>query len=544
MSPITNGIEGFEFETPTAMLQFIDDDILNGTIQLYPWQLKLHYDFSRNHTASNPFQCVARTNNSAGKDQIIIAPCATWLAARFPYTTCVITTASGQQLDRQTSPAIDRICQQTNAKLGQEVWKCNYRHYENLVTKSTIEMFVTDESGRAEGWHPAVPNAKLAIFASEAKSVPEEIFKALTRCGGFTHRVFCSTPGLPLGTFFNKCSSNVDYRFRNGHIVTEPENFKWKQYHVTAYDCPHISKSEIDQAIEDCGGDNTALFKSMMLAEFCTTDDMVVIPYHRIWTAIYEQKIGHIPEPHNTGGLDLSAGGDETVLSVRNGNKLLKIFAWRIEDTSKSVDHIERLFKDNGLQHPDALIFADVGGLGNPILWDLKSKRGWHNIRFVDNRNNAVNKRAYFNKGTEMWFNFGSLLEKNEILLFEDKKLREQLAARYYKMREASGNYILESKLQARAAGHPSPDRADSVILAFSNYKSKLVDEPVKDDKRPIPARPAFKRQSSGLLMKDLASRSGKEVNLSTYAGTRGIVQDDNRIENRLAEYNLTIKKD
>lgn len=491
------GHEGLQFEDPTEMLLFVDDALRRGEIELHPWQIQCHKDFAKDSTSDSPYQAVLRTCNGAGKDRVIIAPCATWLASRFPYTICVITSASGTQLDRQTNAYIKQICEATNAKFGQEIWRINYRHYENLVTKSTIEMFVTDESGRAEGWHPMVPGGHLAIFTSEAKSIPEEIFHALARCTGFTKRLDCSTPGLPMGHFFNR--------------VTGPpqEQGGWKKYHITAYECPHLSKQYIEQCRTDYGGESSALFKSMVLAEFGTTDEMVVIPYYRIFNAINNTKVPHFKEPHNTGGLDLSAGGDETTLAIRNGNKLLNIFGWRIEDTSKTIDHLETLFSSHGLKHEDALIYADVGGLGNPILWELKSKRGWRNIRFVDNRQSPRNKRAYYNRGTELWFDFNGLLEGGEIILLEDKRLRDQLSTRYYKMRE-DGTYILESKIQARAKGHPSPDRGDAVILCYSNYKTRLEDPLLTDDQLPIPKLKEPEQPYSDFRLKDHAKRASE----------------------------------
>lgn len=494
------GLQGFEWDDPTEMLLFCDDALLRGEIDLHPWQLKIHKDFAKESTSNNPYQAVLRTANGAGKDRIIIAPCATWLASRFPYTTCVITSASGTQLDRQTNAYIKQICEAINIKFGQEIWKINYRHYENLVTKSTIEMFVTDESGRAEGWHPVVPNAHLAIFTSEAKSIPEEIFHALARCTGFTKRLDCSTPGLPMGHFFNRCTSG-----------------NWTKYHITAYECPHLSKEYIEQCRVDYGGESSALFKSMVLAEFGTTDELVVIPFHRVWNAVHNTKIGHLPDEFNTGGLDLAAGGDETVLCVRNGNKLLKVYGFRYDDTSKTIDMLERLFKDNGLQHPKALIFGDAGGLGKPILDQLRSK-GWHNVRYVLNQSSPKDTRVYYNRGVELWFTFNRFLENGEILLPDDRQLKTQLSARYYKQTEGN-KLLLESKLQARAKGHPSPDRADACILAFSNYKTKLEAGEVKVEDLPIPPRPTEKERFDSFTLKQHAKEHSEKDDYKKYYG-------------------------
>lgn len=487
------GIEGFKFDDPTDMLLFVDEKLLGGKDDLHGWQLKVHQDFAKENTDKNPYQAVLRTCNGAGKDKIIIAPCATWLGMRYPFSTSVVTSASGTQLDRQTNAYIKQICEATNAAFGREIWKINYRHYENLETKSTIELFVTDESGRAEGWHPVVSGGHLGIFTSEAKTIPNEIFHALARCTGFTKRLDCSTPGPPMGHFFDRCTSG-----------------NWTKYHITAYDCPHLSREYIEQCRIDYGGENSSLFKSMVLAEFGTTDEMVVIPYHYVWNAIFRQRINHITESFNTGGLDLSAGGDETVLVVRNGNKVINVFAWKYDDTAKTIDHIEKLFKENGLQHPQALVFGDAGGLGKPILDQLR-QRGWHNVRYVLNQSNPRNPRAYYNRGAELWFDFRNHLEAGEILLPNDERLRNQLSSRYYKQTE-SNKIQLESKLQARAKGHPSPDRADALVLAFSNYRSKLtVDENAEKKEPPIPARPVESAETAQpFTLKEHAKRQNE----------------------------------
>lgn len=463
------------------MLLFLDDTLLDGTNTLHKWQQQILTDFAKPYDSNHPYRAVVRAANGSGKDRYIVAPCAMWLASRNPYTTCVITSASGTQLDRQTNSYIKQIAEAWNKQLGQEVWKINYRHYENLITKSTIELFVTDEAGRAEGWHPVIPNANLAIFVSEAKSIPEEIFTALARCTGFTHRVDVSSPGLPMGHFFNRCTTAI----KRDTIGDNQLPNSWVEYHITAYDCPHLSLSYIEDCRNDYGGESSALFKTMVLAEFGTTDEMVVIPYHQVHKAIYNFKLTHFKEKCNMAGLDLSAGGDETVLAIRNGNKVLSLEGFRYSDTAQTVDHLERLFKKHELTSPDSFIFGDAGGLGKPILDQLRS-RGWNNIRYILNNSKPYDTRIYYNRTVELWFQFGRLLENGEISLIQDERLKRQLSTRYYKQGDA-GKLQLESKLQARAKGHPSPDRADALILAFSNYKTKLVDDELAKREPPVP---------------------------------------------------------
>ena len=489
---IPERVEGFAFENPVELLFFLDDNISSGRIKLHKWQIQIMLDFaSPLHTDNNPFQALVRACNGSGKDKFVIAPCAVWLNMRYLKARGIVTSSSGVQLDNQTGAYIDQLCEAANRKIAPTIWKINYRYYECLATGSPLLLFATDEPGKAEGYHPLDPDAKMGVYVSEDKSVPDEINLALNKCTGYTHRLHVSTPGLPMGHFYDYCSTS---KFRKEiKEIKEVASIDFIQYHITAYDCSHLSLNYIEQMKRDLpGGESGAAFKSQVMAEFGTTDEMVVIPYTYIWKASHNPPIGWLKEPYNKGGLDLSAGGDETCLTIRNGNKILKTVAFRFDNTMDTVNFLVQKFEENGLKNPLATIFADAGGLGKPII-DRLRELGWSNIRYVLNQNKAYDERVYVNRGAEMWFNFGKCLERGEIYNdSHDDKLNRQLATRYYKI-TPQNKHQLESKLQARAKGHPSPDRADSCVLAFADYKSKLEEKPyekpykVEEPKPPVP---------------------------------------------------------
>ena len=470
--------DGFDIKDPVELLFLLDDNIASGKIKLHPWQIQFMTDFaSSDRDSDTPFQAIVRACNGSGKDKYVIAPCVVWLCMRYKRARGVVTSSSGDQLDNQTGAYIDQLCEAANRKFeqmfGQPVWKLNYRYYECLVTESPIKLFATDEPTKAEGYHPLDPKAKMGLFVSEDKSVPDEINIALNRCTGYTHRVHVSTPGPPMGHFYNYCQTSV--KREDLERVEECPATEFLQYHITAHKCPHLSKNYIEQMKRDLpGGEAGAAFQSIVMAEFGTSsEDLIVIPYTYIWKAVNQCKIGHIAENHNTGGLDLSAGGDETVFAIRNGNKLIKVIPFRFDNTQDTIRFLEEQFRKFNFQSIGAKIFADAGGLGKPIIDQLR-ERGWQNIRYVLNQSKAYDERVYINRGAEMWFNFGKLLQTSEVWLgVDDKKLLEQLSTRYYKI-TVNNKHQLESKLQARSKGHPSPDRADAVVLCFSNYKSKL----------------------------------------------------------------------
>ena len=104
------------------------------------------------------------------------------------------------------------------------------------------------------------------------------------------------------------------------------------------------------------------------------------------------------------------------------------------------------------------------------MLRSLK-RRGWSNVHFIDSRNASREPKTYSNRGTELFFHLRKLLENQEIILFYDKLLINQLCTRYYKIGIKLIHQLL-TKLEQRSKGYPSPDRADAVNLAFWDYKS------------------------------------------------------------------------
>lgn len=489
--------DGIDIANPVELLLLLDDKILSGEIKLHDWQVQFMMDFAcPDHTKDSPFRAAVQACNGSGKDKYIIAACAVWLSMRYTGVETPITSSSGNQLDNQTSAHIERLCHRANSIFG-PLWKINYRYYEcqhktlnGEPIPSVLKLFATDEAGKVEGYHPTDAGKKMAIFTSETKSIPDDITAALVRCVGYTHRVDASSPGLASGYYHNICTTAIPRAEVDD--IKALDSTQTILYKVTAYDCNHITESEIESfAASLPGGKSSPVFRSGMLAEFCTTDEMVVIPSGFVWRAVENHSgrkkpfdIQWVPEDHNNAGLDLSDGGAETVLAVRNGNKLIALECFRFEDTEETIEYLEELFKKYSLNNSKSSIHGDYCGLGGPMLRSLK-KRGWKNVKFIDSRNTAAEPKTYANRGTELFFNLRKLLENKDLILFYDKLLIEQLCTRYYKL-SLKSVYALLSKLEQKAKGYASPDRADGLNLCFWNYKStKTPDEIVPPYEEP-----------------------------------------------------------
>jgi hypothetical protein len=495
--PVFTSIDGILIKDPVDLLYLVDDEIQrgkkNGGVDLEQWQIQIMLDFAHScHTHQNPFKAVVRACNGSGKDKYVIAACAVWVCMRYRNTVCPVTSASGFQLKTQTCKHTKRLCEAVNRHFGVEFWDIIERTYtmrfdpNSREFDSQIVCYATDEPGKAEGFHPIKKNARMAIFLSEDKTIPDEINDAINKCTGYTHRVHASTPGKSYGHFHDYCKMAIARKAIKSIKEVEPGD--WIEYHVTSDMCPHLGgEAYKTQCAKDIpGGRNSDAYKSQVDAEFGDGDsEGVCIPYTYVWQACRNTfKTPWYAEEFNTAGVDLSDGGAETALAVRNGNKLLKLDPFKFNNQGDRVRYLDEKFKEHSLDHPRARIYGDSCGAGKPDLDRLK-EMGWINIRMIDSRNTAYNPSVYKNRNAEVWFHMRRLFEIHAIILFLDQVLEKQLASRHYKLMEGKIHQML-SKQEERRLGHPSPDRADAVNLCFWGYKSPLAIEEITDEDRPF----------------------------------------------------------
>src|SRR5205814_2258367 len=139
-------------------------------------------------------------------------------------------------------------------------------------------------------------------------------------------------------------------------------------------------------------------------------------------------------------GIDLSLGGDETVITFCRGNKILRIIGFRITDATKVAERISSELKFyTEIEKTHEYIFADDGGSGRAII-DILNKMGWINIRRVLNQSKARSRTGqYRNRGCALYFKFSRLIQECIIILPDDSRLYNQLISRHYKQSDALG---------------------------------------------------------------------------------------------------------
>ena len=442
----------YNIETPVEFIALYDDFIRSGKNSLHKWQLEQLLSIGEaKPSAKHPYQLALVAANGSGKDKYIIAPTCLWFILSRKNALCIVTSSSAQQLDKQTERYMRALAQQFNALMKEEILRVVKRHITCEKTGGEIILFATDEAGKAEGYHPTDPDSDMMIVVNEAKSVPEEIFEALTRCSGFNYWLEISSPGQPSGHFYES-ARNPEFQFRR----------------VTSYDCTHISPEEIERDEKRLGCSST-LFRSKHLALFTSLDQQVILTKELI-----DKFIQNLPERvdgKRRGGLDFGAGGDETVSVVIQGNTLLAMDCFVSKDTTYTVERVKKFFEQWQVKPDD--VTADDNNVGRAMLDTLRDVHKFPCRRFMAQWA-AINKQDFLNRGAEIWYKFAKFYERGLIRLLidpkantkVDTKLYEQLTTRRY-LQPSGGKIRLISKQQMKADGFHSPDRADALILAF-----------------------------------------------------------------------------
>ena len=409
-------------------------------INLYDWQRRVLRDLEQRDC-----RVALRAANGSGKTSTVIASILIWHALVFPRSIAVTTAGVFRQVESQLWPSLRNHI----AKLGGawEVTSGEIRYLHPNGNTSRIIGYSATDPGRAEGWHAEDHEYHpLLMVVDEAKTVADPLFEAISRCQP-TRLLIASSPGGTSGAFYR--------------AFTKEANM-WQKHAVTAFDCPHITQNQIDEVIQRYG-EKHPLTRSMIYGEFVDIGlESLVINLTQL------QNCYNTPPRFKPGvriaGVDFAAGGDQNVICISDGNKILPMIAWREKDTMAAVGRFIVEFKKAGLEANN--IYADASGMGM-VMCDALAESGW-----VVNRVNfgatAYDNNAYTNRSAEMWYNMAKRIEDAEIILPEDEDLTAQLTCRRT-ITNSKGKLGVESKDSMRARGIASPDRADALALCLSS---------------------------------------------------------------------------
>jgi phage terminase large subunit len=416
-------------------------------VKLYDWQHKVVSAIDR-ASGYDRIKIACCAPNGAGKSERVVGVSVLRWLNRFPRGRVILTSADAKQIDSQIMPALKAHASKFPAWefLGRSI-----RTHDNGFFLS----FTTDEESRAEGHH-SNRHSPLLIIIDEAKSVENGIFQAFDRCT-FNVQLLVSSPGLKQGRFYDAFTAH-----RDQFLMT---------LQVGLQDCPHISKDRIEDVIATYG-ENAPFVRSTIYGEFMAEDESqpMAVSYEKLINLINDPPGARLDRSDLCAFCDFAAGGDENVLAVRTGNKLLDLVSFRDRDTVAAVGRFIIEFRKAGLRASQ--IWGDAGGLGHPFC-DMLRDAGWPINRF-EFGGKARADNLFKDRGTEIWGELSRKIERREIVLINDPGLISQLTTRkmFYDLK---GRLRLESKDDLRARGIKSPDRADAVAGAFAHGSQRFA---------------------------------------------------------------------
>lgn len=478
-SPEDSHEEAYPFEPAFPEITDLLDVwyIIHPDVVLYDWQAQelLRISGYVNGTLDGPrvhfnpdvaFRAAYVTVNGSGKDMVLISTIAIGLPLLYKHVYVVITSASHEQLKYQTARHIENGIKALNDAFKCDVYESVEFYHRCEKRGGEIKLFVTDEAGRAEGWHPMHPKGRLVVIVNEAKSINSTVFDALDRCSGYSHWLEVSSPGSKRGLFYNNHLSAVQY-------PNLPQKGRFFTRKIHEGECPHKSAEGRLQMLRK-HGENSYVYQTSVLCNFFEQEEQVAIPL-----GIIELCKGLLLDARYQDigiGLDLAAGGDETTLYVRRGAQVIFKKFFRERDTEITADIIDDELTKLGLKFVPYEFNMDDGGLGKGI-GDKLVRRGWSVIR-RNNQSPSYIKSEYLNLGAEMYFHVRRLFEHKFILYPDDPATVDQLSQRAYDETENQGKRTLESKKLVRARGGKSPDRADGFVLCFFSFRPDFNSRP------------------------------------------------------------------
>ena len=331
----------------------------------------------------------------------------------------------------------------------------------------------TNEPDRFQGFH----EEHILVIVDEAAGVNLEIYEAiegiLTSSGA---RLLLIGNPTAIGTpFYDAFVKDIGY----------------KTFHVSAFDTPNFTAYGITpediangtwqekakeisyprlitpQWVADrykAWGEQSAPYQVRVMGNFPQQGEDTLIPLLWIELAMERWEETQESEPVQL-GVDVAAyGSDKTVIAVRKGNKLMELNVYSQKNTRETTGLVIQHAKENNTKR----IAVDEIGVGRGVV-DSLEEEGYSDVG-VNVAEKSTDAERYHNLRAELWWNLRELLnpEKEPIALLPDDELLSELASVKYKV-DARGAIQIESKEDMKKRLGHSPDRADAVVLAFSN---------------------------------------------------------------------------
>ena len=180
-------------------------------------------------------------------------------------------------------------------------------------------------------------------------------------------------------------------------------------------------------------------------------------------------------------GVDPAGMGDDaTAVAWRRGHCILKIERRRHLTTMEIAGWIASLIR----KEKPVKVCLDTGGLGVGIYDRLVEEGHGNVVTAVNFGSKPIEPPPLDDTGkpsggplncrAEMWQNMKNALQEGRFSIPDEDALHADLTSCGYKY-DSSGRLVLESKIDMKKRGMPSPDSADAMALTFSEPEGSPI---------------------------------------------------------------------
>jgi hypothetical protein len=267
----------------------------------------------------------------------------------------------------------------------------------------------------------------------------------------------------------------------------------WNKISISAFDSPNFTGEPVPEKVKkslispgwqrdraEHWGEESALYQSKVLGEFPTIGDpWQVIPLGWANQCRYlELPSGKLPVE---AGVDVGAGNDRTVVTIREGMKMTAVYSFVDPDPVKTTGKVARVLRE----HKVTCAKVDSIGVGWGIYGALKSSSTVHNQTGTGLTHDAeivpINvgmgptideADLFINRRAQMWWlgrelSRKSLWDFSALTTTQQDQLIHELTMPKYEIVDAKGKVKIEPKDKIIERLKASPDVAESALLCY-----------------------------------------------------------------------------
>lgn len=420
-------------------------------------------------------QTAVHSCHEVGKSFIAATTVCWWLDTHLPGEARVVTTAP-------TAPQVKAILWHEINRLHRSAGLPGRTNLTEWYMANEMVAFGRKPSDHNNSAFQGVHARYFLVVLDEACGIPIQLWNAASTLAANEHsRVLAiGNPDDPSGEFAANCRADSG----------------WNVIKIGYRDTPNFTDEPVSQNLKDLlihpswvegrrkkWGEKSALFQAKCEGDFPTVGDPFQIIAHA-WAT--QCRWLDLPEPGATvdreAGLDVGAGNDRTVVTVRAGDKVLAQRTFISPDPEKSVGEVALFLREWRVRR----VKVDSIGVGWGIYGALRASSSYHHPRDplaahdaqvipinVAESATESKQHLYWNRRAELWF-MGRDLSKEkrwDLSALEDDVLDDiivELTTPRYEIVDSRGRVKVEKKKDIRKRTGLSPDLAESLLLAFA----------------------------------------------------------------------------